>query len=177
MVGVFTDESGLSFTPYNTKAWAPVGEDPGAGPSRAMAERLGHRRDIARGGVYRKVRKGSIREPQDIAFWHPLQRHIRRRPIMIFWDNAPHPRSQLRKAYWREPPRQVVPRLPGYGPKLNPKECVWAHLKKHNIVSFAPNDKKELKRRVRWATRRMRGRPTWVRKLAVSSKLPGPMLR
>ena len=91
---------------------------------------------------------------------------------MIFWDNGPHHRSKLVRAYLREHPRLEVHRFPGYSPELNPEEWVWAHLKKHELASFAPHDLKELTRGVRLATMRMRDRPALVRRLAASSKLP-----
>lgn len=49
---------------------------------------------------------------------------------------------------------------------------MWAHLKKHELASFAPHDLKELKRGVRLAVVRMRDRPKLLRRLASSSKLP-----
>jgi hypothetical protein len=45
-------------------------------------------------------------------------------------------------------------------------------VKKHELVSFAPHDLKELKRRVRLAVVRMRDRTELVRELAGFSKLP-----
>jgi hypothetical protein len=45
-------------------------------------------------------------------------------------------------------------------------------VKKHELVSFAPHDLKELKRRVRLAVVRKRDRTELVRELARFSKLP-----
>lgn len=126
----------------------------------------------ARGRLYLKVRKGTIRGPQVIAFLKHLLRHIRRRPIMLFWDNGSHHKSKLVRAFLTKNPRIEAHHFPGYSPELNPEEWVWSHLKKHELASFAPHDLKELKRGVRLATMRMRDRPALVRKLASSSRLP-----
>ncbi|MDG6912492.1 MAG: IS630 family transposase [Nitrososphaerota archaeon] len=158
-VVVFVDESGLSLIPYSAKTWAPVGQTPvlvhqGRWPTVSAIGGI-----TARGRLYLKVRNGSIRGPQVIAFLQHLKRHIRRRPIMVFWDNGPHHRSKQVLEFLRSHPRLEVHRLPRYSPELNPEEWVWAHLKKHELASFAPHDLGELKRGVRLAVMRMRDRP------------------
>lgn len=169
---VFVDESALSLIPYNAKTWAPVGSTPvlvhqGRWPKVSAIGGI-----TARGRLYLKIRKGSIRGPQVIAFLRHLQRHIRRRPIMVFWDNGQPHRAKLVRAFLEKNPRLEAHRLPPYSPELNPEEWVWAHLKKHELASFAPHDLKELKRGVRLAIVRMRDRPELLSKLAGSSKLP-----
>ena len=91
---------------------------------------------------------------------------------MVFWDNGQPHRAKLVRAFLEKNPRLEVHRLPPYSPDLNPEEWVWAHLKKHELASFAPHDLKELKRGVRLAIVRMRDRPELLSKLAASSKLP-----
>lgn len=132
------DESGLSFIPYSAKTGAPVGKTPvlvhqGRWPKVSAIGRI-----TARGHLYLKVRKGSIHGPQVVAFLKHLLPHIRRRPVMLFWDNGPHHRSKLARAFLRQQRRREVHRLPGYSPELNPEEWVWAHLKKHELASYAP---------------------------------------
>ena len=169
---VFVDESGLSLIPYNAKTWAPVGQIPVLIHQRRWPKVSAIGGITPRGRLYLKVRKGSIRGAQVIAFLRHLLRHIRRRPIMIFWDNGQPHRSKLVRAFLEKNPRLEVHPLPAYSPELNPEEWVWAHLKKHELASFAPHDLKELTRGVRRAIMRMRDRPKLLRKLAGSSKLP-----
>ena len=169
---IFVDKSTLSLMLYNAKTWAPVGKTPvrvhqGRWPKVSAIGGI-----TARGRLYLKVRKGSIRGPQVVAFLKHLQRHIHRRPIRVLWDNGQPHRSKLVRAYLEKNPRVEVHRFPGYSPERSPEEWVWAHLKKHERASFAPHDLQELKRRVRLAVVRMGDRPKLLRKLAGSSKLP-----
>jgi putative transposase len=169
---VFVDESYLSLTPYSAKTWAPVGKTP-------VFQHQGKRSKVSaiggitsRGRLYLNIREGSVRAPQAVAFLKHLLRHIRRRPVMVFWDNGQPHRSKLVRSFLERNPRLEVHRLPGYSPELNPEEWVWAHLKKHELASFSPHNLKELKRGVRLAVMRMRDRPKLLSNIATSSKLP-----
>ena len=90
---------------------------------------------------------------------------------MLFWNRGQPHRSALVKEFLRENPRLETHFFPGYSPELNPDEWVWAHLKKHELASFAPHDLGMLKRGVRLAVMRMRDRPMLLRQLARSSEL------
>jgi putative transposase len=169
---VFVDESALAFIIYNAKTWGPVGKTPvrvyqGRWPKASAIGGV-----TARGRLYLKVRKGSLCGAQVIAFLKHLQRHICRRPIVVFWDNGQPHRSKLVRAYLENNPRVEVHRLPGHSPELSPEKWVWAHLNKHELASFAAHDLQELKRRERLAVVRMRDRPKLLGKLAGSGKLP-----
>lgn len=169
---VFVDESGFSLIPYAAKTWAPVGETPvlihqGRWPKFSAISGV-----TPRGRLYFRVHEKSIRGPQVVAFLHHLLRHIRRRPIMLFWDNGPHHRSKLVQGFLREHPRIEAHRLPGYSPELNPDEWVWAHLKKHELASYAPRDLGELRDGIRHAVMRIRVRPELIRSFFRASALP-----
>jgi hypothetical protein len=102
---VFVDESGFSLIPYAAKTWAPVGETPvlihqGRWPKFSAISGV-----TPRGRLYFRVHEESIRGAHVVAFLHHLLRHIRRRPIMLFWDNGPHHRSRLVHEFLREHPR------------------------------------------------------------------------
>ena len=126
---------------------------------------------LRRGVLDFNVHKSSIKGPQVIEFAEHLKRHIRRRPIMIFWDSGPHHRSKLVRAYLRKQRRLEVHRFPGYSPELNPDEWVWSHLKKHELASYAPHDLAELSRGVRLSVMRMRVRPELIRSFVAASHL------
>ena len=66
-------------------------------------------------------------------------------------------------------PRLEVHRFPGYSPELNPDEWVWAHLKKHELASYAPRDVVELSRELRRAVARMRVRPGLIRSFVAAT--------
>jgi transposase len=123
------------------------------------------------GRLYMNVHKSSIKGPQVIEFLDHLQRHIRRRPIMVFWDSGPHHRSKLVQAYLAAQRRLEVHRFPGYSPELNPDEWVWSHLKQHELASYAPHDVMELSRELRRAIVRMRVRPGLIRSFVAATHL------
>jgi transposase len=168
---VFIDESGFSLIPYVAKTWAPRGQTPtlihqGRWPKFSAISGI-----TPAGKLYFNVHKSSIAGPQVIEFLEHLLRQIRRRPIMIFWDSGPHHRSKLVQAYLRNRPRLEVHRFPGYSPELNPDEWVWAHLKKHELASYAPHDVKELQRGLRLSVMRMRVRPKLIRSFVAATHL------
>ncbi len=106
---------------------------------------------------------GSIDETRAVAFLRHLLRYIRRRPILVFWDNGQPHRSKLVKAFVRMHPRLETHRFPGYSPELNPDEWVWSYLKKHELASASPRNLPELRTGLRKAVMRMRVRPALIR--------------
>ena len=168
---VFADESGFSLIPYAAKAWAPIGQTPvllhqGRWPKFSAISGV-----TPAGRLYFRVHEDSIRGPQVIAFLRHLLRHIRRRPIMVFWDNGPHHRSVVVREFLEAHPRLEVHRFPGYSPELNPDEWVWSHLKNHELASYAPHDVRELRRGVRLGVMRMRDRPALIRSFVDATHL------
>ncbi len=124
-----------------------------------------------RGKLYIRVHEETVATEEVIAFLRHLLRHIRRRPIMIFWDGGKPHRSKLVKAFLRDPRRLEVHRFPGYSPELNPDEWVWRYLKNHEPASYAPHDGKELRRGLRPAIVRMRLRPKLIRPFVAATHL------
>ncbi len=168
---MFVDESGFSLIPYVAKTWAPVGQTPvlihqGRWPKFSAISGV-----TPRGRLYFRVREGTIRGPQVIAFLRHRLRPIRRRPILVFWDSGPHHRSKLVQAFLATQSRLEVHRFPGYSPELNPEEWVWGHLKQHGLASDAPHDIRELPRGVRLSVMRMRVRPRLIRSFVAASHL------
>ncbi|MCI4343644.1 MAG: IS630 family transposase [Thermoplasmata archaeon] len=168
---VFADESGFSLIPYAAKTWAPLGQTPvllhqGRWPKFSAISGV-----TPTGRLYFRVHEESIRGPQVVAFLRHLLRHTRRRPIMVFWDNGPHHRSNLVNEFLETHPRLEVHRFPGYSPELNPDEWVWSHLKNHELASYAPHDVRELRRGVRLGVMRMRDRPALIRSFVEATHL------
>jgi transposase len=168
---VFLDESGFSLIPYCAKTWAPRGQTPtlihqGRWPKFSAISGI-----TPAGRLCLNVHEESIKGPQVIAFLEHLQRQIRRRPIMVFWDSGPHHTSKLVQQYIRTRRRLEVHRFPGYSPELNPDEWVWAYLKKHELASYAPHDVTELRRGLRLSVMRMRVRPKLIRSFVAATHL------
>ncbi len=123
---VFVDESARSLIPYSTKTRVRVGQTPVLIHQGRWPKFWAICGFTPQGHLYLKVRKGSVPGPQVIVFLKHLQRHIRRRPIMILWDNGQPHRSKLVRANLEKNPRLKAHRLPAYSLELNPEE--WSGL-------------------------------------------------
>jgi hypothetical protein len=89
---VFVDESGLSIKPTRARTWAPRGQTPW------LFESFNWKRLSVIGGLslrrfYFQIHKGSIKSAQVIEFIKHLQRHLKRR-LLIIWDGAAIHRSK-----------------------------------------------------------------------------------
>jgi transposase len=165
------DESGFSLIPYVAKTWAPIGQTPvlihqGRWPKFSAISGV-----TPRGKLYIQVHKDTIATEQVMEFLEHLLRHIRRRPIMVFWDGGRPHHSEETRGFLRAHPRIEAHRFPGYSPELNPDEWVWSHLKKHELASYTPQDVKELSRELRRAVVRMRVRPKLNRSFVAATHL------
>jgi putative transposase len=99
--------------------------------------------------LYFRVHESSIRGTKVVAFLRHLLRHVRRRPIVVFWDGGPHHRANVVRSSLAIQPRLELHRFSGYSPELIPDDWVWNHLKEHEPASYAPHDVRELRRGVR----------------------------
>ncbi len=88
-----------------------------------------------RGKLYIRVHEDTVATEEVIEFLQHLLRHIRRRPIMIFWDGGRPHRSDETRAFLRGHPRLEAHRFPGYSPELNPDETVWTQIGKSSFGS------------------------------------------
>ncbi len=168
---VFVDESGFSLIPYVAKTWAPVGQTPvlihqGRWPKFSAISGV-----TPRGKLYIQVHKDTIATDQVVEFLQHLLRHIRRLPILLFWDGGRPHHSDVTRAFLRAHHRIEAHRFPGYSPELNPDEWVWRHQKNHELASYAPHDVKELSRELRRAVVRIRVRPRLIRSFVAATHL------
>jgi transposase len=168
---VFVDESGFSLIPYVAKTWAPIGQTPvlihqGRWPKFSAISGV-----TPKGKLYIQVHKETVATEQVVEFLHHLLRHIRRRRILLFWDGGRPHWSEETKSFVKALPRLEVHRFPRYSPELNPNEWVWAHLKKHELANYAPQEVQELSRELRRAIVRMRVRPRLIRSFVAASHL------
>ena len=93
---------------------------------------------------YFKLFPGSIKAPQIIEFLQHLQRHLRRR-LLVIWDGLPGHRSiAVRDFVASQGERLTLEFLPGYAPELNPDEGVWK-LAKHALANGCPMSIADLK--------------------------------
>lgn len=111
---------------------------------------------------YFKLFPGSIKAPQIIEFLQHLQRHLRRR-LLVVWDGLPGHRSiAVRDYVASQGERLALEFLPGYAPELNPVEHIWGYLQSQEIPNLCPRELWQLSDAAKRALRRMRRRPTLV---------------
>jgi transposase len=111
---------------------------------------------------YFKLFPGSIKAPQIIEFLQHLQRHLRRR-LLVIWDGLPGHRSiAVREFVASQGKRLTLEFLPGYAPELNPVEHIWGYLKSREIPNLCPRELWQLSDAAKRALRRMRRRPALV---------------
>ena len=114
---------------------------------------------IPLGNFYFQIHPGAIQGPQVARFLRALLRHVHG-PLPILWEGAALPRSKRVQDFVESAgPRLIAAPLPAYAPELNPVECLWAHLKEHEIANLAVRHARELSRAATAALRRMRRRP------------------
>lgn len=168
---LFVDESGLSIIPTIQNTWAPRGQTPKLIHGFRWKKLSAISAVSRRGHLYFRVHEGAVCTKQVIAFLRHLLRHIRRRPIVIIWDNVNTHHAKEVREYLRLHPRLQVHYLPPYSPELNPDEWFWAHLKRQELVGIAPRTTDELRGEVRRAVQRIRARPKLIRSFFHASDL------
>jgi transposase len=128
---------------------------------RSVAMALAFRWDGRRSQLVFQTRPGSYDAPSLIAFLEELQRHFRRRRLILVWDGLPAHKSQEMRDYLaRQRPRLAVERLPGYAPDLIPAELVWGNVKGRELANLCADDLHEVDTALRAGLRRVARHPT-----------------
>jgi transposase len=137
------DESGLSERPTRVRTWALKGQTPVIQfhfnwKQLSMIAGLSLRQCVFR------LHEGTIRSAQIVEFLKALQRHLKRR-LLIVWDGLQAHRSRLVREHVDATRGAIkLAFLPPYAPELNPVEYLWAWLKRHALANFCPDGLTEL---------------------------------
>ena len=149
---VFLDEAGFMLTPTVRRTLAPRGKTP------VLAALQRHDRISAISCVslgvqdeqpelyFELLPQGLNVTAEDIvAFLSELRRELPG-PLTVIWDRHNiHSRARLVKQWLEQQEGVVLENLPGYAPKLNPDEMVWAWLKCGRLSNLTPQDVRELR--------------------------------
>lgn len=174
---LFIDESGLSLVPFVARTWAPKGQTPVL-VHRFNWSKLSMISGVTpRGKAYFRLHEKAIRGLHVRMFLRQILRHLRRKPIMVFWDNVrPHMASTI-KEFIENHPRLEVYQLPPYFYEGNPDEGFWNILKTKELANLCPQDITELKAETRKAANRIQRKPKLVKSFFRKSPLFQPKHR
>jgi transposase len=161
---VFWDESGASLLPVTRRTWAPRGHTP------FLRHRFKWKRASMAAGLCYGSRGGA-----QLAFHHQVGAYdtttligaleglrglLGGQKATLVWDGLPAHRSKLMQAW---PRRQrswlVVEPLPGYAPRANPVEGLWASLKGVELANLAGDTLEEVTAAAEHGIQRIRGTP------------------
>jgi transposase len=162
---IFLDESGFSETPSVRRTWAPRGETP------VLIAPFNWKRLSAiaslittpaarRLGLCLRLHRGTIKQPEVIAYLRAMKRHVRGRRVVLLWDRLPAHRGRHVQAFIQSQAHWLaVEYLPPYAPDLNPVEYLWSHMSRTDLAQFVSEDLQDVRRQVRRAACRVRHRP------------------
>jgi len=151
--------------PLVRRTWAPEGQTPVmyswdrhdrlsivAGLSLASRRR--------RIGLYFVVHEHNVTAEEVEAFLREVQRHLRRRLIVVLDRWSVHRKAAKALA---GDERFRVEWLPPYAPDLNPVEFVWDHSKYGDLANYVPDDLADLREEMTESITQTRRRPKLLR--------------
>jgi len=151
--------------PLVRRTWAPEGQTPVmyswdrhdrlsivAGLSLASRRR--------RIGLYFVVHEHNVTAEEVEAFLREVQRHLRRRLIVVLDRWSVHRKAAKALA---GDERFRVEWLPPYAPDLNPVEFVWDHSKYGDLANYVPDDLADLRKEMTESITQTRRRPKLLR--------------
>jgi len=110
-------------------------------------------------GLCLRLRPGTVKQPQVLAYLKDLKRHIRGRKAILLWDRLPaHRGANVQKWIERESSWLTTEFLPAYAPELNPVEYLWSHLSRTDRAQFVGEDLNAVRGQARKAAGRVRHR-------------------
>ena len=129
-------------TPLVRRTWAPKAQTP-VMYSWDRHDRLSVIASLSlsarkrRIGLYFAVHEKNVTAEEVEAFLRYMQRHLRRRLIVVVDRWSVHRKAAKALA---DDERFWIEWLPPYAPDLNPVEHVWKHAKYDDLANFVPDD-------------------------------------
>jgi transposase len=162
---IFLDESGFSERPSVRRTWSPRGKTP------ILVAPFNWKRLSAiaslittpaarRVGLCLRLRPGTVKQPQVLAYLKALKRHLRGRRAVLLWDRLPaHRGRDVQKWIAQQASWLTTEYLPPYAPELNPVEYFWSHLSRTDMAQFVGENLNAVRAQARKAACRVRHRP------------------
>jgi transposase len=160
---VFLDEAGFMLTPTVRRTLAPRGQTPVLTAlqrhdriSAISCVTLGVKADQPELYFELMPQGLNVTAADIVTFLDELRRELPG-PLTLIWDRHNiHGRARLVKQWLARQEGVVLEDLPGYAPKLNPDEMVWAWLKYGRLANLTPQHVRELRdhllTELEWAT-------------------------
>jgi len=111
-------------------------------------------------GLYLAVHENNVTAEEVEAFLRDIQRHVRRRMIVVMDRWAVHRKAAKALV---DDGRFRVEWLPAYAPDLNPVDKLWGHTKYGDLANYIPDDLVDLELEVKWSLNQTRRRPQLLR--------------
>jgi transposase len=156
---VWVDESGFYLLPAAVRTYAPRSQTP---VLRVPLTR-DHLSVISAitpdGRLFLMVQERPYRSTDVVRFLAHLLRHLCGK-LLVIWDGSPIHRGQPVKDFLAQGAarRLHLEQLPGYAPDLNPDEGIWHYLKRVELRNVCCRDLRHLRRELRLAAMRLRGK-------------------
>jgi transposase len=157
---LFLDESGFYPLPSVLRTYAPIGQTPILREWWTREHLSAISAISPEGKLYFHGQDGSLNSEDVVAFLEHLLREIPGR-LVVIWDGAPIPRSQVIKDFLASGAAQRLhlERLPAYAPELNPGEGLWQQLKGVELRNLCCFNIPHLRGELRDAVKRVRRKP------------------
>ena len=111
-------------------------------------------------GLYFTVHETNVTAEEVEAFLRDVQRHLRRRLIVVMDRWSVHRKAAKALASDR---RFWIEWLPPYAPDLNPVDKLWGHTKYDDLANYIPDDLVDLELELDWSMHQTRRRPKLLR--------------
>ena len=103
---------------------------------------------------------GSIKSAQIVEFLRALQTTIGKKPLIIWGGLHAHHSKLVRAQVEAQRGRVVLERLAAYAPEMKLVECIWGHLKHHDLPNYRATNYTDLAHHARRNQRSMQRRAT-----------------
>jgi len=110
-------------------------------------------------GLCLRLHRGTIKQPEVIAYLRALKHQVPGRQVILLWDRLPaHRGGQVQAFIQSQSNWLTVEYLPPYAPELNPVEYFWSHLSRTDMAQFVGENLQDVRRQARRAACRVRHR-------------------
>jgi transposase len=160
----FQDEAGVSLIPFLRTTWAPRGKTPTVKVTGKKGGICVSSAISPAGRMVFRIEKGRMTAQTYIDFLSKIVLQHGHRKIVVISDNAPIHKAKLVKEFVLSNQKRITLfNIPSYSPELNPDEHIWSYLKAYELVAHQAQNKKELKKLVRYKMNKISRKPNLIR--------------